>query len=152
MASQVCTKCLIEKPLESFCRSSNPKYPNGRNYHCRVCRAEIQRQYRKTEAGKQAIRRDNEKGLARKRKYATSDRGRKLHKAVEAKRRAIKLNATPSWADLEAIKEFYRNCPEGYHVDHIIPLKGKTVTGLHVLANLQYLPAEENIRKGNRYG
>lgn len=75
-----------------------------------------------------------------------------MHAAKEAKRRAIKISATPSWADLEAIKEFYKNCPKGYHVDHIIPLQGKNVCGLHVLENLQYLPAVENIKKSNKYG
>ncbi len=71
--------------------------------------------------------------------------------AKNAKRRALKLRATPAWADLEAIKQFYANCPEGYHVDHIIPLKGKNVCGLHVLNNLQYLPAKENLQKSNKY-
>lgn len=59
----------------------------------------------------------------------------------------------PSWfeQEKEKIAEFYDNCPEGYHVDHIIPLQGKYVSGLHTLNNLQYLPAEENIAKGNKY-
>lgn len=58
----------------------------------------------------------------------------------------------PAWFDLqkEKITEFYKNCPEGYHVDHIIPLCGKMVSGLHVIENLQYLKASENIAKGNR--
>lgn len=53
-----------------------------------------------------------------------------------------------SWSETAAIREFYRACPPGYHVDHQLPLQGKYISGLHVLANLQYLLAEENFRKG----
>lgn len=70
--------------------------------------------------------------------------------AYMADRRARKLQATPPWADLEQIREFYKNCPNGYHVDHIFPLKSDFVCGLHTIENLQYLPASENISKGNR--
>lgn len=38
-----------------------------------------------------------------------------------------------------------------WHIDHIIPLKGKKVSGLHVWNNLQVIPAVENLRKGNSY-
>lgn len=57
----------------------------------------------------------------------------------------------PKWADLEAIKQFYKNCPDGMTVDHIIPLLGKTVSGMHVLSNLQYLPFVDNVKKGNKF-
>ena len=55
----------------------------------------------------------------------------------------------PVWADHEKIDEMYRNRPDGYHVDHIIPLNGKLVSGLHVHNNLQYLPIQENRLKSN---
>lgn len=71
-------------------------------------------------------------------------------KAYVAKRRAAKLHATPKWADLKAIEAFYKNCPEGCHVDHIIPLQSDFICGLHTLGNLQYLPALENQRKSNK--
>lgn len=57
----------------------------------------------------------------------------------------------PKWANKKQIKEFYMNKPDGHQVDHIIPLRGKTVSGLHVEYNLQYLPALENMRKHNTY-
>ena len=72
-------------------------------------------------------------------------------RAKKARRKASKIQRTPAWADLEKIKEIYMNCPEGHHVDHIIPLQGETVSGLHVETNLQYLTAEENLRKGNKF-
>lgn len=67
-----------------------------------------------------------------------------------AHKKAIKQR-TPSWADLQKIVEFYKNCPEGYQVDHIIPLRGKKVSGLHIVENLQYLTAKENRNKSNYY-
>lgn len=70
------------------------------------------------------------------------------------KRHAAKLSSTPQWLSQEHLKEIeqiYAFCPDGYHVDHEVPLRGKNVCGLHVAWNLQYLPAAENIRKGNRY-
>lgn len=64
-------------------------------------------------------------------------------------RRALKLKATAKWADLDKIRNIYRECPAGFHVDHIVPLQGVQVCGLHVEGNLQYLSAEENLKKSN---
>lgn len=52
---------------------------------------------------------------------------------------------------MDAIRAFYAACPPGHEVDHIVPLKGKTVCGLHVLANLQYLTRAANRAKKNRF-
>lgn len=87
----------------------------------------------------------NNKNLA----WAKNNPG--LHAAKGAKRRASRLQRTPAWADLKAIKDFYKNCPAGYDVDHIVPLQGKLVSGLHVLENLQYLPASINRAKSNKF-
>ena len=71
-----------------------------------------------------------------------------------AKRKAATLQRVPLWQTEEhasLILDFYKNCPEGYHVDHIVPLQGKLVSGLHTIENLQYLPATENLSKGNSF-
>lgn len=68
-----------------------------------------------------------------------------------AKYKANKLQRIPAWADLRVIEEFYYNKPKNMHVDHIIPLNGKNVSGLHVIDNLQYLSAEDNLKKSNSF-
>jgi hypothetical protein len=72
-------------------------------------------------------------------------------RAYAANRRSRELNASPSWADTLGILQFYLDCPENMQVDHIIPLKGEVVSGLHVLENLQYLSPRDNMSKSNTY-
>jgi hypothetical protein len=79
------------------------------------------------------------------------DRARATNRAVQARRKAALLQRTPVWADMKAISKFYRNCPSGHHVDHIVPLQGDVVCGLHVLENLQYLLAKDNLSKHNTF-
>lgn len=85
---------------------------------------------------------------ARKASYA-SDPQKEIHKNSTRKRQRDSLQ-TPLWANSKQIAEFYRNRPSGYHVDHMYPLNSDWVCGLHVIENLQYLPALENLSKGNR--
>jgi len=109
--------------------------------------SEKKRQYREANPGKlrERARRYYEENLE---KFA----------AKAAKRRAAKLNRTPAWADLDHIQQFYEArkaisdaTGREYHVDHMIPLQGKTVSGLQVPSNLQIIPAERNISKNNSF-
>lgn len=85
----------------------------------------------------------------RRQTLAGTEQYRKAKRICSQRRRKAKLDATPAWANLESIKKIYQNCSSGFHVDHIIPLLGKTVCGLHVESNLQYLPAKENLIKAS---
>ncbi len=86
---------------------------------------------------------------ARSKKHYVNNKHDYILKA--SKRRRLLYTAMPLWADLTKLKEIYTNCPEGYHVDHIIPLQGELVCGLHVENNLQYLIAEDNLKKSNKF-
>lgn len=68
-------------------------------------------------------------------------------KSEKNRRKRIKM-ATPSWVSKKEINDFYVNKPEGMTVDHIVPICGKNVCGLHVIWNLQYLTMEQNLKKG----
>jgi len=79
------------------------------------------------------------------------------YRAKDAQRRAQKQNATPWWADLDAIRAIYaemlrlnKETGIAHHVDHIVPLVSKKVCGLHVSWNLRIVTATENMKKHNR--
>ena len=94
----------------------------------------------------------------REREVAEKDRQIALQRARSSKRRAIERQRLATWANLEAIKAIYRKAIDltrstgvAHHVDHIYPLAGKLVSGLHVENNLQVLTATENMSKHNTY-
>lgn len=89
-----------------------------------------------------------------RRQHYQDNKSRYKAQAV-ARQKHIK-QATPPWADLEKIAAFYaeaerltRETGIPHHVDHIYPLRGKTMCGLHVEGNLQILHAVVNLRKSN---
>lgn len=77
---------------------------------------------------------------------------------LTAKRRAKIKNATPSWADIGAIRSLYHKAKEvseitgtPHEVDHVVPLQCKYVSGLHVEYNMQVIPAVDNRKKSNSF-
>lgn len=79
--------------------------------------------------------------------------------ARRSKRRAAQLRAMPDWADVVAIAKVYRLAREmtlatgiKHVVDHVIPLQGRTVCGLHVESNLRVISEKENAHKWAKFG
>lgn len=102
--------------------------------------------------------RNRERSNAHKQRWNKVNAGRK--RALDKKRLAAQKQRTPVWLDVvdHAEMEFtyiwcnaLRACGLDYHVDHIIPLQGKIVSGLHVPSNLQVIPAKLNLSKNNRW-
>ena len=127
------------------------------------------RRYLDGPKGKQAITKfkESEKYQTWLRQYQQSEKYREYRKmlrdirtllghnaASNAKRRAIIKQALAPWADIDKIKRVYMECAERtlstgipHNVDHIIPLSGRTVCGLHVETNLRIITATENFRR-----
>lgn len=115
-----------------------------------------------SERKRYACNKDNPEWRASRAKACSNFRKRHpdRHCHKQAMRRATKLRATPKWLTQKQRKEialFYEEAHRltnttffEWHVDHIEPLRGSNLCGLHVPWNLQLLPAELNMRKGAR--
>ena len=142
--TNVCRICEADKPLDEYSiRNDNGKYRT----ECKPCLAKKTKLWYKE---------NKERFKPINAKWAASNRDKK--NASQAKRRAQKLQATPSWADLEAIKGIYKEARSlqdllgiEFHVDHMLPLQGERVCGLHVESNLQVIPAALNLKKSNKF-
>lgn len=105
----------------------------------------------------------NNKERSREIKSAWEKRNSGYMNAKTAKRRAARIQRTPSWADLDKIKDIYKDCEEinlaaktagcteKFVVDHEIPLQGDNVSGLHVHTNLQIITDFDNSSKNNSF-
>jgi len=152
---KVCKQCKIEKSLLEFHKHKQCKY--GVKNTCKPCTNLINKEYvsrpevKIHRANKQKEYRNS--NPERHRKYVNNWRKKNLHVDAEyqARRRQRKKKALLYSNQKKDILTFYKNCPPGHHVDHIIPLKGKNVSGLHCLENLQYLSIIENLKKYNKF-
>lgn len=151
--------------LFSWCKNckneADKEYRLAHPNECRRAIAEWQKQNSdKVNANSAKYRKDNPK-TARTAVANWAKNNRHKRNATQAKRRAAKLQRTPKWltdTHFKEINEFYKTASnrtmelgEPYHVDHIVPLQGENVSGLHVPWNLQIISGSENSRKFNRY-
>lgn len=168
--AKACSKCLQILPLSDFHvrRASR----DGLAYKCRACVNAATEAWKARNPG--AFKSWYVANQGRRSEYwigwyqanrehraasyaAWAKRNKHVVNALIMKRYAAKKNATPAWADYDKIREFYREAARlteatgvRHEVDHIYPLQGKNVSGLHCEANLQIITKLENLRKRNK--
>lgn len=176
MKSKVCTSCGVEKELSEFYKQKDCKF--GVSSKCKDCLKAKARDYSKSSAGKDSARKSyqrnkavhnartkayyekNKAHLSQKNREWKSSNKHKVLADVTLRKRKVR-QATPRWLTLgqkKDIENFYwlskdlqTVSGQTYHVDHIVPLKGQNVCGLHVPWNLQVLPSDINMSKGNKH-
>ncbi len=171
---KICSRCKEAKPFSEF--QSRRASPDGLTSACKVCRNKVARlryagdeTYRESQKQATAARREadpEEHRAANRRHYENTKaeyiaRVQRRDAAVPGYRLAVgvwadlrRLRRVPPWAKLADFLAIYAEraaLGPGYEVDHIIPLNGELVSGLHVPGNLQILSREQNTAKGNSY-
>lgn len=129
-----------------FVRKADAYRQRGRErYH------EQQEARRQTAREYAAMHRQEARDRVRQWKTENPERYRANNARNLAKYREHIVQATPAWGNWEEIDAIYQAAPKGCHVDHIVPIRGKNVCGLHVPWNLRHIPDVENMSKGNRF-
>ena len=164
----LCKKCLIKKEHSFFVKDKRKKY--GISYVCKDCSNEYKKNWSNTDENKakkskyylnniERFKKNSEKNYKQnienyvQRARLWKSKNLDKHANNERRRRERIKIATPKWLSekqILQIKLFYKKRPVGMTVDHIIPIRGKNVSGLHVPWNLQYLTIQDNIKKFNK--
>jgi hypothetical protein len=174
---KTCSKCGEAKPLGQFSLTKDKRLKSPRpKSECKVCSAARMRAWQAVNLDKHralsTAYRARHSDVIRARKLALPAEVQEARKAAirawhkanpdrrnahSSKRRAARLQAVANWADPDRITAIYaeaaamRELGLDVHVDHVVPLQGRNVCGLHTHDNLQVLLAEDNLRKSNKH-
>lgn len=129
-----CQRCGMVLNLSAYTKDSHNW--DGYAYSCRDCKAQLRQSFTTSNPEYSKLH-----YLANKESYL----------ANAGRYRARLGLAQPAWADVNKILQIYRECPEGYHIDHIFPLQSDWVCGLHVEYNLRAITSQENLKKSNKF-
>lgn len=149
---------------------------NGTCFECADARIS---DWCKTEAGKKSVRATKERrkdaSVIANKEYRQKNKDRikeynkrytldnkdwhlSYYRAHNAKKRASKIAATPSWSEADEIDNLYKSAHDmsietgiKYEIDHIVPLISELVCGLHCISNLRIIERSANRSKGNRW-
>lgn len=158
-----CARCKTYKPVYAFSLRKDRNY--AVHSWCKACKQTYDAAHHAAHALK---RREANSAWHKTHHRNTADRSKTYRlrhpdkkRAERATRRAREMQACPKWLsdfDRFVIFEAYdlsrrRKIATGlaHHVDHVVPLRGKYVCGLHVASNLQVIPATINLRKGRKH-
>ena len=160
---KTCTCCGVEKPKTEFNKKKQKK--DGLSPWCKPCASAKTREYYKENKDKVSKYSSAYYFKNKEARDSYMVEWRKSNKpkmrALGAKKRAAILERTPKWLSqehLDLIKTEYELAAwctsvmqEEYQVDHIVPLRGKTVSGLHVPWNLSVITKTANAEKSNKW-
>lgn len=157
-----CSSCNKTKDYSAFYSSKGRS--DGLHIYCKSCSKEKNKQWKANnknkvyEYNKDWVNENKDKVAKNYKNWQVNNRAKV--NSYNSYRRALELQATPKWLTAShklhiecrysLATMFSNNTGEQHHVDHIIPLNGKTVCGLHVPWNLQVITAKENLSKSNK--
>lgn len=180
-AKAACVAAPIKRFCQDCGVDITETYRKKHGLHCRACVAAYQKEYRtankdsiseskkrwstvnaahKAEQDRQYALANPERRAKARRKWVSANPGKDT--ACKAKNHVSRLLRVPKWLSADdhwLLEQAYelaalrtRMFGFAWHVDHILPLHGRKVSGLHVPTNVQVIPGVENCRKGNRVG
>jgi hypothetical protein len=160
---KICKDCNQEKNLSDFYKAKTSR--DGHQSHCKECHNTRSKNnyYEKHVENRARLSKyyedNHEKEKAARREHYKKNKSAYLFNFYKREERL--REATPSWLTdlmISEIKQIYAHRQKlsestgvEYHVDHVVPIQGDNVCGLHVPWNLQIITAEENLKKSNKY-